>query len=232
MPSAMTSLPRAVSTLLALLGATVALPASAQLAAHSPFLPQQGSAAAPTAGAPLEFGGYLDTPSGERLYRIKDPGRKASEWVKLNEKSPSLGVVAKQFDEANDTLTIDYQGQSLTLAKKEAKILSAGNVPQVMPQPMPVAGNTNVAPAVTQSVVVNPTQADEQRRLEAVAAEVARRRALREQATQQINQGVAPQITPQVMPQQRNFQPNAQGRNQQNQQGVQRRGGQGARQQR
>ena len=232
MPSVMMSLSRAFPALLALWGITVALPARAQLAAHSPFLPQQGSATAPTTGAPLEFGGYLDTPTGERLFRLKDPARKSSEWVKLNEKSPSLGVVAKQFDEANDTLTIDYQGQSLTLAKKEAKILSAGNVPQVMPAPMPVAG-TNVAPAVTQSVVVNPTQADEQRRLEAVAAEVARRRALREQATQQINQGVAPQIAPQVMPQQampqRNFQPNAQDRN--NPQGGQRRG-QGARQQR
>ena len=37
-------------------------------------------------------------------------------------------------------------------------------------------------PAVTASVVANPTAADEQRRLDAVAAEVARRRAMREQA--------------------------------------------------
>jgi hypothetical protein len=42
--------------------------------------------------------------------------------------------------------------------------------------------------------VLNPTPADEQRRLDAVAAEVARRRALREQATQQLGQGAAPQV--------------------------------------
>jgi len=41
-------------------------------------------------------------------------------------------------------------------------------------------------------VVLNPSPADEQRRLEAVASEVARRRAMREQATQQIGQGGIP----------------------------------------
>jgi hypothetical protein len=45
---------------------------------------------------------------------------------------------------------------------------------------MPMVSN-----AITQSVVANPTPADEQRRLEAVAAEVRRRRALREQASLQ-----------------------------------------------
>jgi len=39
---------------------------------------------------------------------------------------------------------------------------------------------------------LNPTPADEQRRLEAVATEVRRRRALREQASIQAAQGVAP----------------------------------------
>jgi len=68
--------------------------------------------------------------------------------------------------------------------------------PPGAPGPAPAV---NVAPAVTQSVVVNPTPADEQRRLEAVAAEVARRRALREQASQQVSQGVVPTpATPQA----------------------------------
>src|SRR6185503_12147562 len=77
----------------------VTAPAWAQLAAHSPFLPAQANGAAPTAGAPLEFGGYMDTPTGDRLYRIKDPARKTSEWVKLNEKSPTLSVVARKYNE-------------------------------------------------------------------------------------------------------------------------------------
>jgi hypothetical protein len=51
-------------------------------------------------------------------------------------------------------------------------------------------------------VVVNPTPADEARRLEAVASEVARRRALREQASQQMGQSPPmPAPQPQVQPQ-------------------------------
>ena len=64
--------------------------------------------------------------------------------------------------------------------------------------PPPPPQMTNVPPAVTQAVVVNPTPADEQRRLEAVASEVARRRALREQASQQVN---TPPSVPMAQPQ-------------------------------
>ena len=61
-------------------------------------------------------------------------------------------------------------------------------------------------PAIAQSVVINPTPADEQRRLEAVAAEVARRRQLREQAALQVSQGIplAPQLLQQNAAQQNN----------------------------
>lgn len=190
------------------LGATIT--GRAQLAASSPFLPPQAAAAGATAGAPLEFGGYLDGPGGERLYRIKDPARKTSEWVKLNEKSQALDVVVKKYDDSAKTLVVEHQGRTFTLAERESKIQSAGAVPQpviAMPvsNPMPAA--------VTNAVVINPTPADEQRRLEAVAAEVARRRALREQATQQVNQGGQSGL-PQGMPAQGNVQPNTQ--NQQN----------------
>jgi hypothetical protein len=52
--------------------------------------------------------------------------------------------------------------------------------------PLPVAGNAGNA--ITASVKVNPTPADEARRLEAVAAEVRRRRALRQAAAEQAAQ--------------------------------------------
>jgi hypothetical protein len=54
-------------------------------------------------------------------------------------------------------------------------------------------------PAIANSVVVNPTPADEQKRLEAVASEVARRRQLREQASQP--GGVSAPGAPQVIQQ-------------------------------
>lgn len=189
-------LPLLSAGLFALAGATGG---HAQLAKTSPFMPAQAApSSAPTAGAPLEFRGFLKTAEGT-LYRVNDPARKTGSWVKLNERDPTLEVLAKAHDPDQNTLTVEYQGKTLTLAGREAKIVSSGSAAQPMPVPMPAPAPppTNVAPAVTQSVVVNPTPADEQRRLEAVAAEVARRRALREQAAQQAGPGgAAPMIPP------------------------------------
>lgn len=191
---------------------------AAQLAANSPFLPPQSSSTAPTQGAPLQYAGYLITPEGT-LYRIIDPARKAGTFLKLNERDSNFDVVIKSFDPNNDMLTIEHQGRTLTLEQRKEKIVSSGNaasMPPPMPQQMP-----NVAPAVTQSVVLNPTPADEQKRLEAVAQEVARRRALREQAQQTISQGGTPQVVIPPPPQQpqRNFQQVPQATNQAGQRG-------------
>jgi hypothetical protein len=212
-----------------LAGIVVAVcPVLAQIAPKSPFMPPQGAnAAGPTAGAPLEYRGYLETGAG-RLFRIYDPSKKASTWVKVDERNADFGVMAKQYDEGQKTLTIEFQGKTITLAEREAKVVSSGAAPAAIPPtiaPIP----TNVSPAVTQAVVLNPTPADEQRRLDAVAAEVARRRALREQATQQVSQGTAPQVAlpqaiqPPVQPQ-RTAPPQAPTNYQQQNQMNQRRG--------
>jgi hypothetical protein len=171
----------------------VVAPACAQLAAKSPFMPAQAAASsAPTAGAPLEYRGYMETSEGVQ-FRIHDPAKKVGTWVKLNERNPDFDLTAKQHDNGQQTLVVEYQGKTLTLAERKAKVVSSGAAAQAMPPPIaPV--QSNVPAAVTQAVVLNPTPADEQRRLDAVATEVARRRALREQAAQQINQGVAPQV--------------------------------------
>jgi len=176
---------------------------AAQLASKSPFLPPQPSGgAAPTAGAPLEFRGTMETPDGGKQVRIVDPARKSGAWLKVGERDATLDVTVKQYDEAHDTVTLEHEGKPLTLAEHVARVASAG-VAQQMPMPMPAPNAPPMPAAVTNSVVLNPTPAQEQARLEAVAAEVARRRALREQAAQQINQGVQPQITvpqPQAQP--------------------------------
>lgn len=175
-----------------------------QVASRSPFMPPQaaGSKSGPTEGAPLEYHGFIQSGDDVR-YRIYNPARKAATWVKIDERNPDFDVVAKQHDGELKTLTIEHAGRTLTLAERKSKIVSSGNAAQAMPPP-PQLNQPTVAPAVTQSVVLNPTPADEQRRLEAVAAEVARRRALREQATQQINQGGAPQV---AIPQAQALQP-------------------------
>lgn len=171
-----------------------------ELASRSPFMPPQAATSnAPTVDSPLEFGGYLDTPGEGRLYRIlvKDPNRKLAFWVKKDERNTDLDVLVKQHDADQQTLTIEHQGKTLTLAEKKSKVVSSGNPAQAMPPPPQAAPNPSVPNAVTQAVVLNPTPADEARRLEAVAAEVARRRALREQAAQATTPPAAPPQVPQ-----------------------------------
>src|SRR5215212_6147730 len=89
--------------------------ADAQLTSRSPFLPPQAAASnTPAQNAPLEFGGYMDSPADGRLYRItvkdKDPARRAAGstgvWVKLNERNPDLDVTIKQHDESQKPATI------------------------------------------------------------------------------------------------------------------------------
>ena len=174
--------------------------AQAQLVSNSPFMAPQAGGPGPTQGAPLEWRGYISTPEGTQ-YIVYDPARKLRSFLKLNERDSSLDVVVKQFDSDNNMLTIEYQGKTLTLEERKAKIVSSGNA-AAMPPPQPMPVQPQVMPAVTQSVVVNPTPAEEQKRLEAVAAEVARRRALREQAATSMPQQVAiPQSgQPQPMP--------------------------------
>ena len=101
--------------------------------------------------------------------------------------------MVKQYDANHDTAIVEYHGQTLTLAEHEAKVTSSGMAPNIAmsAMPMPVG--------VTAPVALNVTPAQEQQRLEAVAAEVARRRALREQAVQPNGQ-VIPMTPPILQP--------------------------------
>jgi hypothetical protein len=190
---------------LALAVVLVAPVASAWAQGSSPFMPPAAVApAAAPAGGPLEYGGFVTTAEG-KLFRIvgDKSGRKTGVYLRLGEKDANLGVTLRGYNAANQSVTVEYQGQTLTLEERKSKIVSSGN-PAAMMAPVPAptapaaapAAPPVVAPAVTQSVVVNPTAADEQRRLEAVAAEVARRRAMREQAQQQSQPGTAPGSVP------------------------------------
>lgn len=172
------------------------LAAQAQLVSKSPFLPAAAAGApAPISNAPLEFLGYLELGQGPQ-YRLFDPAKKTSIWVGLNERNPDFEVLVKQFDRDNDTLTVEHRGAVHSLAIRKAKVVSGGPIAQALPPPVPA--QANVMPAVTQSVVVNPTPADEARRLDAVASEIARRRALRTQAEQTVSQ--PPAATPPPAP--------------------------------
>lgn len=165
---------------------------------RSPFIPEGGAASsAVTQNAPLEYRGFMEGSEGTQ-YRLFDPAKKAGFWVQ-KDVGNGEGVVVKNHDAAKDILTIEHGGRTLTLEVRKGKIVASANpVPMPLPAPGAPPQPANVAPAVTQAVVLNPTPADEAKRLEAVAAEVARRRALREQAGQQ---PAAPQPAPVQQPQ-------------------------------
>ncbi len=175
--------------------------ASAAESSPSPFLPPETTTeAAPTQDAPIELRGIM-TAGDNVMFSIYDTATRSSSWVRLNQTGGSF--IVRAYDESRDTITVDHNGRTITLALKTAKVASA---PVAAPQPVVVA--PNVPQPVTGPVVLNPTPADEQRRLEAIAAEVNRRRQLRQQALQasrqaagQPPQGLPPGATP--PPQQR-----------------------------
>jgi hypothetical protein len=97
--------------------------------------------------------------------------------------------VVKSADAENDTVTVDYQGRPLKLTLRVAKVASSGTASAA-------TGGAPAPSAVASSVVVNPTPADEQKRLDAVAQEVRRRRLEREKAIQDTQAGQAPPASP------------------------------------
>jgi hypothetical protein len=148
--------------------------ARADLAQTSPFLPSNapGAAAQSGAGGPVELRGVMSTSQGTE-YCIYDVAKRSSSWVGLNESGNAF--VVKSAGAEGDSVTVEYQGRMMKLVLRTAKIVSSG--PGMVVQ-------ATAPSSVTQSVVLNPTAADEQRRLDAVAAEVRRRRQERERAAQ------------------------------------------------
>lgn len=163
---------------LASLAAAGGAPAQ-DLAANSPFLPGAGVVAGvATENAPLELRGIVGS-GDSRLFAIFDPSSKQTRWVRLNEAGNPFTV--KAHDEATDTVLLDYAGRSLSLRLPESKITPLAQAPAPSPSPVvnnrprrPDNGETAAAPA--QARELSPEEA---KRLENVAAEVARRRALR-----------------------------------------------------
>lgn len=163
---------------------------NAGLASNSPFLPPASDNAPVAEATPLELRGILSM-GGRTSFNIYDPATKSSSWVGLNESGQPYTV--KNFDAATERVTVEYQGRSLALVLQRPKIVAA-------PVTAAPAGPPSKTPTPMPAAVLNPTPADEARRLEAVAAEVRRRRALRQQAAQmqaqQQQQGEAPPATP------------------------------------
>lgn len=157
------------------------------ISTQSPFLPRAGSGInTTTENSPVELRGILKSEGGP-LFGLYDPVKKQAGWVKVNEAGKDFPVTVKNYDPANEAVTVEYQGRVLNLALPSAKI-SAAPV-------MAMAGPPRPVQAPGQPVVAQAPSADDTRRLEAVAAEVARRRQARQAAAQQ-----QPQQPPPVQP--------------------------------
>lgn len=141
------------------------------LVANSPFMPPQEQAAAPvvTENASVEFRGMIATRDGV-LFGLYDRTRNVGAWVREREKSAEFQV--QSYDASSDLVTVDYQGRKFTLPLSTSRIATAAA--SAVPRPAPV-------PGAAAPVAVNAAPADAAR-LESVAAEVRRRRALRQAA--------------------------------------------------
>jgi hypothetical protein len=150
-----------------------AVPGWAQGTDDSPFIPASSPAVAlgrAADGSSFELRGIMSTAGGTR-FCIYDPVKKSSAWVGMNESGNSFLV--KAADPVRDTVTLQAGGQVMTLALRESKVVSLGSGGLVAaPPPSGAMG----------PVVLRPTPEDEQRRLQAIAEEVRRRRELRERA--------------------------------------------------
>lgn len=167
----------------ALAAAAISVLARADLAPASPFLPANAQAADAAAGpsGPIELRGVMAMQDGT-AYCIYDVAKKRSMWVGMNEEGHDF--VVKSADSTGEGVTVNYQGRVLRLTLHKAKVASSG------PSPGPQANPT----AISSTVVLNPSPADEQKRLDAVAQEVRRRRMEREKAAQ--GPGVPPTSIP------------------------------------
>lgn len=139
---------------------------------NSPF-ESGASTTGPKSNEPLEFRGVL-TESGVAYFSIYETATSRSAWVGLNEES-SRDYTAKSYDGENRQLTIEYQGRDLVLS------LAVDSSPAAIP----TLAATNPTP--TETTAAKPTVSEAQK-LNNIAAEIKRRRALRQQAIEQTKQ--------------------------------------------
>ena len=153
------------------LGASVAVAGDLdKLTSSSPFAPLQGPAAGNAGEAtPLEFRGVF-ADQGEFFFSIYDPATKHSAWVGLNE--PGRAFTVRSYDADKLTIVADFKGRSLNLSLKKAPMVATVPDPTMPAVNMPAAG----APAVA-----TVPGSEEAKRLANLAAEIRRRRAMRQQ---------------------------------------------------
>ena len=141
---------------------------------RSPFAPAAGQNATEVApsNSVLEFRGMVSDADGSS-FSVFDTTANKARWLRVGE-GDSFKV--KHFDPANNQLEVEQNGKSLKLPLKRVTIMAG---PAIVAAPRPAPQNN--APGQPQ---VNPSSdpAADANRLQTVAAEVRRRRAMRNTA--------------------------------------------------
>ncbi len=148
------------------------------LISSSPFGQMKGGAAGDTPNQPLEFRGVIEE-GGGWVFSIYDTTSRHSRWVGLNTASDDF--VVKEYDAIHQTVSVDQHGRVLSLSLKSApKIAQAGN------QMVMRAPQVNAIPGMPPTVGpgAQPGSPADAQRLQQIAQEIERRRALRRQAAQ------------------------------------------------
>ncbi len=146
----------------------IAAPDFQSLIDRSPFAPPKDDSTGetPTEQGALEFRGMV-MEGGETTFSVFDTTANKARWLRVGE-GDSFKI--KHFDAGTNQLEVEQQGKSLKLLLKRSTI-QAGN-------PVVAAPQAGGQPSVRLGDPANDT-----RRLETVAAEVRRRRALRSTPT-------------------------------------------------
>lgn len=161
------------------------------LVSRSPFSPAQANPGPAAATDGLELRGIV-VEDGKASFNIYDPNTKSATWVAIEEAGHPF--VVRSFDAAKDTATVDWNHKSISLPLKQSKVqLAAASPVAVAPTgPTPVAGpgqnvrgNRGGGPVV---LFGGANGAPDQQRMQAIAEEIRRRRALRAQAQQAAEQ--------------------------------------------
>lgn len=138
---------------------------------NSPF-GRSTATAQPTSAEPLEFRGLM-VEDGIHYFSVRETASSRSFWVTLLDHSAGNFVVS-DYDDANQRLTVDYQGSRLVLSLVTPDNLVAPPVPAANPPRPAIAAGTTPAPTASPEA--------EAERLRTIADEIKRRRALRQQA--------------------------------------------------
>jgi hypothetical protein len=147
-----------------------------------PVLPPEHAAGpAPTAQGSWQFSGILGTGS-DALYCVVNTQSRRTYWLPAGG-APVDGVVVRGYDPANDTLVLQSDGGPTLNLRLQSVQVASRTPANVVPSPLPATGAAPVPPGNRPGAAATP--ASEAERLQAVAEEVRRRRALRQATIEQ-----------------------------------------------